>query len=123
MLEAPYFPVELSNMVKTVVLGNTLASECLGNPLKVWTQSVECCRPPIKFYPRGYKRAHVESAVFTPVKDRRGNWETIFTCLYPYTVQTRPLAGTASGMASDCPRQGTDVDCQLGIYISPAKSR
>ena len=29
------------------------------------------------------------------------DWETIFTCLYPYTVQTRPLAGTASGMASD----------------------
>ena len=30
--------------------------------------------------------------------------ETVFTCLYPYTVQTRPLAGTASGMASDSVR-------------------
>ena len=30
--------------------------------------------------------------------------ETILTCLYPYTVQTRPLAGTASGMASDSVR-------------------
>ena len=29
---------------------------------------------------------------------------TVFTCLYPYTVQTRPLAGTASGMASDSVR-------------------
>ena len=33
-----------------------------------------------------------------------GNWETVFTCLYPFTVQTRPLAGTASGMASDSVR-------------------
>ena len=32
------------------------------------------------------------------------NWETVFTCLYPFTVQTRPLAGTASGMASDSVR-------------------
>ena len=33
-----------------------------------------------------------------------GDWETVFTCLYPFTVQTRPLAGTASGMASDSVR-------------------
>ena len=32
------------------------------------------------------------------------DWETVFTCLYPFTVQTRPLAGTASGMASDSVR-------------------
>ena len=38
------------------------------------------------------------------VSKRKEGRETVFTCLYPYTVQTRPLAGTASGMASDSVR-------------------
>ena len=51
--------------------------------------------------------------------------ETILTCLYPYTVQTRPLAGTASGMASDSVRGrgnicGADLEIKskrgMGLY-------
>ena len=44
--------------------------------------------------------------------------ETILTCLYPYTVQTRPLAGTASGMASDSVRgRGIHPISSKGSFI------
>ena len=39
-----------------------------------------------------------------------GNRETVFTCLCPMKVQTRPLAGTASGMASDSVRSRGGVE-------------
>ena len=35
---------------------------------------------------------------------RLGTWETIFTCPHTLKFRTRPLAGTASGMASDSVR-------------------
>ena len=43
-------------------------------------------------------------------------WETIFTCLYPFTVQTRPLAGTASGMASDSVRSRSYIVYDMHLY-------
>ena len=60
---------------------------------------------------------------YTPVEGK--GRETVFTCLYPYTVQTRPLAGTASGMASDSVRGrgnicGADLEIKskrgMGLY-------
>ena len=46
--------------------------------------------------------------------------ETILTCLYPYTVQTRPLAGTASGMASDSVRGRGNI-CGADLDESPVE--
>ena len=46
----------------------------------------------------------------------RGNRETIFTCPYTLKFRTRPLAGTASGMASDSVRGRGNI-CEANLEI------
>ena len=45
-----------------------------------------------------------------------GNRETIFTCPHTLKFRTRPLAGTASGMASDSVRGRGNI-CEANLEI------
>ena len=86
----------------------------MGTPIGVVEIHLQLAAPPSPDHHHHHcARAH------THTFHRAGNWETVFTCLYPFTVQTRPLAGTASGIASDSVRSRgfTELNHYIILYF------